>query len=337
MPSTILLTGANGFLGSHVARELLNRRYAVRAFVRPGSNRKALLANATNDLPIEFAEGDIRDVAQVRRAAKGCAAVIHAAAYTSVSPARHPDHWAINQTGTENVIAAVRAENLRRLVYVGTANVFGFGPKEQPGHEKTPYAGARYGLDYMDSKVAATQAVLDAVRQYDLPAVLVHPAFLLGPLDVKPSSGAMLLAVAKGQLPGYPVGGKNVIDVRDAAVGTVNALTMGRVGHSYILGHENLAYRELFQLMAEVTGVRPPRFALSPTLARWYGQVSDWMARRTGTPARVNTAMALVGNDGHYFTSQKAIDELKLPQTPIRQAVEEAYAWFRKNGYLHPV
>lgn len=334
MPSTILLTGANGFLGSHVARELLNRRYAVRAFVRPGSDRSALLTNATSGLPLELVEGNIRDAAQVRRAAKGCAAVIHAAAFTQVSPARHPDHWAINQTGTENVIAAVRAENLRRMVYVGTANVFGFGTQQQPGHEKTPYTGERYGLDYMDSKVAATKAIIDAVYKYDLPAVLVHPAFLLGPLDVKPSSGAMLLAVAKRQLPGYPAGGKNFIHVRDAAIATVNALTMGRIGHSYILGHENLTYHDAFQLMADVAGVRPPRFPLSPALARWYGQLSDWLARRTGKPARVNTAMALVGNDGHYFTSQKAIDELKLPQTPIREAIGEAYAWFRANGYI---
>lgn len=334
MPSTILLTGANGFLGSHIAQELLRRRYAVRALVRPGSNRKALLANATNGLPIDFVEGDIRDDAQVRRAAKGCAAAIHAAAFTQVDPARHPDHWSINKTGTDNVIAAVRAESLRRLVYVGTANVFGFGSKDQPGHEKMPYTGDRYGLDYMDSKVAATKAVIEAVRQHNVPAVLVHPAFLLGPLDVKPSSGAMLLAVAKRQLPGYPVGGKNFIHVRDAAIATTNALTMGRVGQSYILGHENLTYLDAFKLMATVAGVRPPWLPLPPTLARWYGQLAEWVAQRTGRPARVNTAMALVGNDGHYFTAQKAIEELKLPQTPVRQAIEEAYAWFRANGYL---
>ncbi|CCH03487.1 dihydroflavonol-4-reductase [Fibrella aestuarina BUZ 2] len=333
MPATILLTGANGFLGSHVARELLARNYHVRAFVRPGSDRKALLSGASS-LPIEFAEGDILNAPDLRRAAKGCAAVIHVAANTQVNPARSADIWAVNKTGTENVIAAVRAENLRRLVYVGTANVFGFGTKEQPGTEKLPYTGAVYGLDYMDSKVAATQLVRDAAHNHDVPALSVHPSFLLGPLDVKPTSGAMLLAIAKRNVPGYPVGGKNYVHVRDAAVATVNALTMGRIGQSYILGHENLTYREAFTLMAEVAGVRPPRFELPPNVAHWYGRFSDWKARLTGRPGLVNVPMTLIANDGHYFSSQKAIDELKLPQTHIRQAIEEAYAWFREAGYL---
>jgi dihydroflavonol-4-reductase len=331
MPATILLTGATGFLGYHIATELMARRYVVRALVRPGSDRKPLLAAATGAAAIEFFEGDILDAAQVRRAARGCAAVIHAAANTQVNPARDPAIWAVNKTGTEHVIAAVRAENLRRMVYVGTANVFGFGTKVQPGHEKSPYTGHRYGLDYMDSKEAATQLVREAVVKHDVPALMVHPSFLLGPHDAKPTSGAMLLAIARRQIVGYPAGGKNYIHVRDAAIGTCNALTMGRIGQSYILGHENLTYREAFRLMAEVAGVRPPLFDLPPWLARWYGQFADWNARRTGKPGLVNANMVQIANDGHYFSSQKAIEELKLPQTPIRQAIEEAYAWFREG------
>jgi dihydroflavonol-4-reductase len=334
MPATILLTGATGFLGYHIARELLARRYVVRAFVRPGSDRKPILSIASDAQSVEFVEGDILDATAVRRAAKGCAAVIHAAANTQVNPARDPAIWAVNKIGTENIIAAVRAENLRRLVYVGTANVFGFGPKAQPGHEKSAYAGQRYGLDYMDSKEAATQLVREAAHKHDVPALLVHPSFLVGPHDVKPSSGAMLLAVAKRQVVGYPAGGKNFIYVRDAAIGVCNALTVGRVGQSYILGHENLTYREAFRLMAEVAGVRPPLVNLPLWLSRWYGQFADWNTRRTGKPGLVNSNMVLVASDGHYFSSQKAIEELKLPQTPIRQAIEEAHRWFRETGRL---
>ncbi|MBO0937593.1 NAD-dependent epimerase/dehydratase family protein [Fibrella sp. HMF5335] len=329
MPTTILLTGANGFLGSHIARELLNRRYVVRALVRPGSNRKTL-----PDLPIEIVEGDLLHPADVLRASIGCKAVIHAAALAQVNPARNPQVWAVNKTGTENVLAAIKQADLKRLVYVGTANVFGFGTKEQPGNELTPYSGAVYGVDYMDSKVAATDLVRQAAYRDEVAAIMVHPTFLLGPLDSKPTSGAMLLAVAKKQLPGYPAGGKNYVHVRDAAIATVNALTMGRLGESYILGNENLTYQEAFTLMANVAGVSPPRFLLPPAAARLYAQFSDWLANIRGRVPTVNVPMAMIANDGHYFSSEKAVRELNLPQTPIREAIQDAYDWFLANGYL---
>ncbi len=330
MADTILLTGANGFLGSHIARELLARGYVVRALVRPGSNRSTLA-----ELPIEFVEGDICDPDDVLQAARGCAGVIHAAALAQVNPARNPEVWRVNKTGTDNILRAVKQQGVRRLVYVGTANVFGVGSKEQPGDEKQPYSGQVYGVDYMDSKVVATDMVSTASQRDNVPAVLVHPSFLVGPLDSKPTSGALLLAVANRQLPGYTVGGKNYIHVRDAAIGTVNALTMGRVGESYILGNENLSYREAFELMAKVAAVSPPRFALSPGVTRLYGQFNDLLARLTGKAAQVTLPMAMIANDGHYFSSQKAINELNLPQTPIREAIQEAYDWFNAHGYVY--
>ena len=329
MPTTILLTGANGFLGSHIARELLNRRYAVRALVRPGSNRKTL-----PELPIEIVEGDLLNLADVLRAAKGCKAVIHAAALAQVNPARNPQVWAVNKVGTENVLAAVKQTAMARMVYVGTANVFGFGPKEQPGTELSPYLGSVYGVDYMDSKVAATELVRQAAHRDEVPAIMVHPTFLLGPLDSKPTSGAMLLAVAKKQLPGYPAGGKNYVHVRDAAIATVNALTMGRLGESYILGNENLTYRDAFGLIAAVAGVSPPRFGLPPSAALFYARANQWLANIRGRVPTVNVPMAMMANDGHYFSSEKAVRELNLPQTPIRDAIQEAHDWFSTNGYL---
>ncbi|MEZ0541738.1 NAD-dependent epimerase/dehydratase family protein [Fibrella arboris] len=330
MANTILLTGANGFLGSHIARELLARRYVVKALIRPGSNRSTL-----PNIPIELVDGDITNADDVMRATAGCAGVIHAAALAQVNPARNPAVWAVNKTGTAHVIRAAKELGVRRLVYVGTANVFGFGTKEKPGNEQQPYSGQRYGVDYVDSKVAASELVRQAACTDDLPAVLVHPSFLVGPLDRKPTSGAMLLAIARRQVPGYTVGGKNFIHVRDAAIATVNALTMGRIGESYILGHENLTYQEAFTLMAELATVRPPQLALSPGLTRLYGQFNDWCAKLTGKPAQVTLPMAMMANDGHYFSSEKAIRELNLPQTPIWEAILEAYNWFTAHGHVY--
>ncbi|MDJ0364058.1 NAD-dependent epimerase/dehydratase family protein [Hymenobacter sp. H14-R3] len=331
----VLVTGANGFLGRHLVAELLRRGYPVRALVRPGGVASSALP-PLQSLPIEVCELDLAQVVYKEALADtigGCGAIIHAAALAQVNPARSRAVRDTNIYGTEQALRLARKGGIERFVYVGTANVFGFGTKERPGDETRPYAGRRYGLDYMDSKRAATDRVLAAVAREQLPAVLVHPTFMLGPGDARPTSGALLLALRAGQLPGYPLGGKNYVHVRDVAVATANALTQGRVGESYILGHENLSYKEAFGLISGVLGVVPPRWPVLPPLANFYGVLCDLKARLTGRPAQLNAAMAAVANDGHYFTAQRARAELALPQTPITQAVAEARDWFITHGY----
>lgn len=329
MMPTVLLTGATGFLGSHLAHELLRRGYAVRALARPSSNRH-LLAN----LPIEWITGDLGQPDRVQKAAVGCDSIIHAAALATVNPARNPALWTVNEGGTRHLLEAARRADVSRFVYVGTANVFGFGTKAQPGDETKSSAGTRYGLDYMDSKRAATRLVEQTVRDWGLPAVLIHPTFMLGPMDSKPTSGQLLLELCRGRLIGYPAGGKNYVHVSDVSIAIVNALTTGQIGGSYIAGNQNLTYREAFALMADVMQVSPPRWPIPPALARLVGIGSDVAATLTGKPMQVNSAMIAVANDGHYFSPQKAIRELAMPQTPVQQAIEEAYAWFREHNYV---
>ncbi|WP_019948141.1 NAD-dependent epimerase/dehydratase family protein [Hymenobacter aerophilus] len=333
-PSTInrqptLVTGANGFLGRHLVAELHRRGQPVRALVRPGT-----APPFPAGWGVGYVEADLSQPATLAGAAAGCGAIIHAAALASVNPARNPALWAVNVEGTRAVLAEARRADVARLVYVGTANVFGFGTRENPGDETRPYAGARYGLDYMDSKRAATDLVLQAVADEQLPAVLVHPTFMLGPNDAKPTSGALLLEIVRGKVPGYPPGGKNYVHVRDVAQATVNALNLGRVGESYILGNENLSYHEAFTLMADLLNVSAPRWPLPAGLAQLYGRLCDLQTRLTGRPARLNAAMTAVANDGHYFAVDKARRELALPQTPVAQAITEAFAWFQAEQYI---
>ncbi len=328
MLPTVLVTGANGFLGNHLVRELLQRGYPVRALVRNGK-RSPLLT----DLPIEIAAGDVTNMEDMLRAVEGCGYIIHAAALASVNPARSLAHWRVNYHGTENVVYAAQQAKVHRLVYVGTANVFGFGSLETPGNELFTYVGDRYGLDYMDSKRAATDYLVGEA-QMGLPVVLVHPTFMLGPMDSKPTSGALLLELARGRVPAYPPGGKNYVHVRDVAVATVNALAMGRLGESYLLGNENLTYRAAFGLMADVLNVVPPRFALPRLLLQLYGRMSDVWAKVSHQITAFNGPMARVACDGHYVDCSKAIQELDLPQTPVRAAIQEAVEWFSQNGYL---
>ncbi|SET48168.1 dihydroflavonol-4-reductase [Hymenobacter actinosclerus] len=331
-PSTskpVLVTGANGFLGRHLVAELHGRGQPVRALVRPGTAPPFPL-----DWNVEYREADLLRPATLVGAAEGCGAIIHAAALASVNPARDPALWTVNVEGTRAVLAETGRAGVARLVYVGTANVFGFGTPADPGDETRPYAGARYGLDYMDSKRAATDLVLRAVDEQQLPAVLVHPTFMLGAEDAKPTSGALLLEIYRGKVPGYPPGGKNYVHVRDVAQATVNALNLGRVGESYILGNENLSYHEAFTLMADLMRVPPPRWPLPAGLAQFYGQLCSLQTRLTGRPGRLNAAMTAVANDGHYFRVDKARRELQLPQTPVAEAITEAFAWFKAEQYI---
>jgi len=332
MDGPVLVTGANGFLGRHVVAELLARGYGVQALLRPGTAPPFPVAWNVSYCEADLARPTGRN--ELRSQAKGCAAIIHAAALAQVNPARSPAVWAANYVGTQNALRLARKARVQRFVYVGTANVFGFGTRQRPGDETRPYAGRCYGLDYMDSKVAATALVQRAVQRETLPAVLVHPTFMLGPGDVKPTSNALLLELYRGRLPGYPPGGKNYVHVRDVAAATVNALTMGRVGESYILGNENLSYCEAFRLIGAVLGVPAPRWPIPSGLADLYGWVCDVKARLTGRPAQLNRAMAAVANDGHYFTPDKARRELALPHTPIETAVAEAFAWFKQHHYV---
>jgi dihydroflavonol-4-reductase len=329
MPKPVLVTGANGFLGRHLVAELYQRGYRVRALVRPGGTRPF-----PADWAVDYVEADLGLATCMAGLAEGCSAIIHAAALAQANPARNPGVWTVNLGGTENALRMARKAGVSRFVYVGTANVFGFGSRQRPGDETQPYAGRPYGLDYMDSKRAATDLVLRAVRQEQLPAVLVHPTFMLGPQDIKPTSNALLLELAAGRLPGYPAGGKNYVHVRDVAVATVNALSRGRVGESYILGNQNMSYRAAFTLIAAVLKVPPPRWPLPPALTLAYGAACDWKSRLTGRPAQLNSAMAAVANDYHYFSVAKARAELDLPQTPITQAVAEAFAWFKAHHYV---
>ena len=144
----------------------------------------------------------------------------------------------------------------------------------------------------------------------------------------------MLLELFRGRVIGHPVGGKNFVHVRDVAVATVNALTQGRIGESYILGNQNLSYQEAFQLMAQLMHVSPPRWTIPPGLARLYGGLCDAWSGLSGRPGQLNSAMVAVANDGHYFCSQKAITELALPQTPIAEAIREAFDWFKQHDYV---
>ena len=324
----VLVTGADGLLGSNLVRELLNREYQVRAFVQCG--RKV---NTLDDLAIEKVSGDILNTESVTRALQGCQYVIHAAACTNLWPMRNKFVREVNIRGTKNISACALEAGVERMVYVGTANSYGFGTKENPGHEDNAFAAHKYKLDYLDSKYEAHQVVLAAVAR-GLPAVIVNPTFMIGPYDAGPSSGSLIIALCKKKITGFASGGRNYVYVKDVATAIANALTMGRNGQGYILGNANLTYNEAFTLIGNALGVKPPQRKIPDWAVLLGGYLLTINARMTGKPPIISYSMAKIALDDHYFTPRKAIEELGLPQTPLDVAFREAFEWFKANKYL---
>lgn len=326
----ILVTGPDGVLGSNLVRELLSRNYTVSVLLEPGKDPITL-----KDLPIIKHFGNILDQEALNKAFVGKDIVYHCAASTSVFPARNEIVNRVNIEGTANVIAAAQQHSVKRLIYVGTANSFGYGNShEQLGQEGDPYRSLRFGLDYMDSKYKAQNLILDAVRNHDLPAIVVNPTFMIGPYDSRPSSGAMILAIHQGKVPGYTLGGKNYVAVKDVAYAMANAVDMGRIGECYILGNVNMTYKDAFELIAKTIEKKAPKIKLTNPLVTTYGALNSFFAKLFRYNPAVTKELALLSCEKHYYSPEKARKELLLPQTPIETAVEECYEWFRQNGYL---
>ncbi len=325
----VLVTGADGFLGNNIVRELLNRKIEVRAFVQKNSPVTTL-----DDLPIEKLAGDILNPSEVEGAAKSCDYIIHAAANTSIWPQRSEISWKVNYDGTLNVISAALKPKVKRLVAIGTATSFGHGTLEQPGTEESPFKSAKYGLDYIDSKLAAQQAIIKSVKDAGLDAVILNPTFMLGPYDTKPSSGALLLALYKGEIPGYTNGGKNFVYVKDVAIAACNALKLGKKGECYLMANKNLSYKDFNQLVADELGVKPPKLKIPNLIILFYGILSQWVSKLTKKPPKVSYSVAQLSLITNYFTAAKAVKELNMPQTSIKIAIKEAFEWFKENGYL---
>jgi len=323
----IFITGANGFLASNIIRELLSRNHQVVAFIKTGEDISTI-----NDLDIKLFYGDILDYTSVLEAVDGCDALIHTAANTSTYPNRSVIQYKVNVDGTLNVMKAALGKRIQRVIYIGSAASFGFGTKEKPGNELTPFSSSKYKLDYIDTKLEAQKRVLELVKSRGLPAVILNPTFMLGPYCGKYGSGQLLMALKNRKLPGYAPGGRNFVYVKDVAVAVVNALTMGKTGECYILGNENFNYKEIFGKMAEASGVTPPGILIPKFVASLLGLFLSGSAKIFRFTPSLTYRTAIVSGDSNYYSSEKAVRVLKMPQTPIEIAIREAYDWLSEQN-----
>jgi dihydroflavonol-4-reductase len=319
----VFVTGANGLLGSNVVRELIKKGHEVRIFIRPDANTLGL-----KGVDCEIIHGDLLDEQSVIQATAGCDAIIHAAANTSQWPTSFRFYEAVNVQGTRFILNASRQNSIRKLIHVSTANTFGYGTKSKPGTELTEYAFLHLKSGYITSKYQAQRLALDEYKNHGIPVVVVNPAFMIGPYDAKPGSGKIIRMGLNKKVQVFPAGGKNFIHVRDAAVAVCNALTLGLEGECYLLANENLTYREFFSRLNGITNQHPLMVQLPEVSIRSAGLIGSMIEKITGKPLSLNDVNSQLVVIGNYYSGRKAVDELKMPQTPIENAIREAIEWW---------
>mgnify|MGYP001070302832 CR=1 FL=1 len=325
----VMLTGATGFVGANLLDVLLERGFRVRCFVRDENLARSFLP--TQD--IELFQGDVRDPEALERCAKGCQIIFHTAAdYRLWVP--DPDRmYATNVQGTRNVLEAAKKAQVERVVYTSSVGALGIPKDGSPGTEDTPVSLEDMVGHYKRSKFLAEKEALSSARE-GLDVVVVSPSTPIGPKDRKPTpTGRMIVDFLRGRMPAYLDTGLNIVHVRDVAEGHILAMEKGRKGEKYILGNENLTLREIFQLLESVSGRKAPRIRLPrwPILIMAY--ILEGVSRITKREPSIPLDGVRMAAKKMFFDPSKAIRELGLPQTPVRQALADSVTWFRDNGY----
>lgn len=325
----VLVTGANGMLGSAICHQLVASSYDVRAFCYPGSAVQTI-----KNLPIDIAYGNVLDEDSLGKAMEGCQFVIHVAALTDMWPKRSKRVVEVNLKGTENVARAVEAQGLERMVYIGSASSFKYGSQQKPANETSKFDGWDQGLDYIDSKYMAQLMLIEKFSQTGFPCIIINPTFMIGPYDTLPSSGKMLLGLYQDKVPGYTNGGKNFVSSLDVAMAAVNSLSKGRLGECYIAGGQNMSYKEFFTAACKVMGKEFKLIGIPDWAVKSIGWLASLSAGFTGKPPKLTYELAKISTKFHGFDPGKAIRELDMPQTPIDEAIATSFSWFAENGYL---
>ncbi len=305
------VTGANGFIGSHLVRLLLGRNVQVHALVRPGGDMRLL-----DGLDVGATFADLLDVGALREGIRGCDVVFHLAALYAVGPESASRMYAVNVRGTENVLRVAREAGVGRIVHVSTVGTIGRPADGSPPTEDTPFNMWDSASDYVKSKYQGEVKALEAAKS-GMSVIVVHPCAPVGAGDYKPTAtGRRLLLYLRGEPVPYPPGGMNFVAVEDVAAGIWLAAVKGRVGERYILGNRdgNLSRQEFYALMHKVSGrPYPEHIGMRSRL--------KGLLRRRSAPS---------GNSPFSLTADpsKALRELGVPQTPLELAFRRAVEWY---------
>lgn len=327
-PVKALVTGATGFVGSHVARRLLAEGFQVRIMRRPSSSLKLL-----EDMTVEHAIGDVTDRDSVFAAVKGCDAVFHAAGLVSFWNGNNAIQKKVNVDGTRNIVEACLKHKIKRLIYTSSIVTIGFSPEGKLSDEETEYNWRPTRIHYSDTKHMAEEEIQRGVNR-GLDAVCVNPGIVLGPGDINMNLGAVVVQMALGKVWYYTDGGGCVCDVEDVADGHILAYRKGKTGNRYILGGHNYTWKKIVSLMAEVLNVRPPSRRLPTWLFSLIGYGGAILSHLTKKEPLITPELVRFALLPLYYSSDKAIRDLGYKISPFQETVRRAYDWYKDNGFL---
>jgi dihydroflavonol-4-reductase len=324
------VTGATGFLGSHVARALADQGAELRLLVRPTSHLRNL-----EGLKAETATGDLRDAASLEKAMSGCDTVFHVAADYRLWVREPEAMYRSNVEGTKTLLEAARRNGVRRVVYTSSVATMGFTRNGHPADEDSPVSLADMIGHYKRSKFMAEQIALEAGRS-GMHVVAVNPTTPVGEQDVKPTpTGRIVVDFLKRKFPAYVETGLNLVDVKVCARGHLAALEKGKSGERYILGGQDLTLKQILDRLGKITGLPSPKIKLPYFFALATGVVDEvFTGRLMKREPRATIDTVRMGRKKMFASSDKAERELGWKIVPVEDALRRAVEWFRGNGYV---
>jgi dihydroflavonol-4-reductase len=326
------VSGATGFLGSHVARVLAEQGAELRLLVRPTSDPRNIA-----DLRADRVTGDLRDAISIEKALAGCDVVFHVAADYRLWVRDSGAMYRSNVEGTRSLLESARKQHVKRIVYTSSVATMGFASGSNKGKvadEESPVTLADMIGHYKRSKFMAEQVAVDAARS-GVDVVIVNPTTPIGERDIKPTpTGRIVVDFLKRKFPAYVETGLNLVDATECARGHVQALEKGRTGERYILGGENLTLKQILDRLAAITGLPSPTVKLPYFFAFAAGVVDEMVTGRLlGREPRATIDAARMGRKMMFVSSAKAERELGWRTVPVDGALRRSVEWFRANGY----
>ena len=326
----ILITGAAGFLGSHLTRQLVARGADVRVLLRPSSSNRAIA-----DLPLEYVTGDLREAASLDRALAGVEQVFHVAADYRLWSRRSKDIYDSNVGGTKNLLGAAKRAGVKQFIYTSTVATIAVDRPELP-NEATDARLAEMVGHYKRSKWMAEKEVLEAARQ-GFPAIVAMPTTPVGPWDWKPTpTGKIILDFLNGKMPGYVETGLNFVGVEECAAGHILVAEKGVVGERYLLGAENLTLKAVLTMLAEMTGLPAPTLKIPHGVALGVAYAETAFSRLIGRQPQIPVEGVKIAQHMMFVDCSRAVRELGFGAGPVAAAFERAVRWYEANGYIAP-
>ncbi len=323
-----LVTGAAGFLGSHVTRQLVARGDDVRVLLRASSTNRAIA-----DLPLEYVTGDLRDPASLDRAMKGVKRVFHVAADYRLWAKRKQDIYDSNVGGTKNLLYAAKRAGVEQLIYTSTVATIAVDRPQHPNEFTDSKLEEMVG-HYKRSKWMAEKEALGAAKS-GLPVIVAMPTTPVGPWDWKPTpTGKIILDFLNGKMPGYVKTGLNFVGVEECAAGHLLIAEKGKVGERYLLGGENLTLKQMLDTLAKITGLRAPILKIPHGLALGVAYANTALSRLVGREPGIPVEGVKIARHMMFVDCARAKGELGFQAGPVAAALERAVRWYEANGYI---